>query len=466
MTRAWGWTAALAFSLCSAAAAAPPSTPYFEAAAGLGDWLIDATQQGQRWPHSLARDGTTPSYQATLGLDTGAAGIGLFFLGLHEHSGEARHLEMARAAADFEEAQHRAGNYNGFDYLSGAAGSGLFLLALHARTGEQRYLDRAIAAADWLESTALIPAPGERYWRHSPTHPRTYTGIPHGATGVALFQLALHQRTGDARYLEAAQSAYRWVRNYRLPIGTTGAIGFKRLVDDADVYNWWSGGSAGVVLLQAALYGTTGNPDYLADLQATADGLLVLSDPAFPAGRNWTTGSNRASYRPFVFSHGNAGVVPALMIAHEHLGDPDYLAAAKASIDWLAATARDGAQQQSTGVFWEHSQGSGFPDLKTTGAFIGTASVGWMLARMHALQREPRLRTLALTSADYLLGIGERLPGGRRRWLDYVGAEQSTWGAQRYTLGWYDGNAGIGLFLLAVHELSLGQRPRLDVHAP
>jgi hypothetical protein len=450
----------------STAVAAAPDTEYLAAARGLGDWLIDVTQEGRRWPHALAKDGVQLSYRASVGLDTGAAGIGLFFVGLHEHTGEVRHLAMAQAAAEYEHGQHLAGNYNGPDYLSGAASSGLFLLALHARTGEARYLHWATEAADWLEQTALKPVPGERYWRHSPTHPRTYTGVPHGAAGIALFQLALHLRTGDVRHRIAAEEAYRWVRNYAVPVDAQGALGFKRLIDDDDVYNWWSGGSAGIALLQAMLYGISGDAAYLEDLRRTADGLVVLSDQATPAGFNWTTGSDGGSYRPLVFSHGNAGVVPALLIAHAHLGDATHLVTARAAVDWLAAVARDGAERGADGIFWEHSKGSSFPNLQTTGAFIGTASVGWMLARTYGFQREPRLRAMALASADYLLDVGERLPDGRRRWLGYLGAEDTRWGAQEYALGWYDGNAGIGLFLLAAHELATGQRPRLDVHAP
>ena len=65
------------------------------------------------------------------------------------------------------------------------------------------------------------------------------------------------------------------------------------------------------------------------------------------------------------------------------------------------------------------------------------------------------------------MSIADTPSEGRRRWLNYLGPNNATWGDEpRYSIGWYDGNAGIGIALLAAHETAIGQRPRMDVHAP
>jgi lantibiotic modifying enzyme len=443
----------------------PAQSDYLDAAVGLGEWLLDTTLQGRRWIGAVLPDGTLRG-ASTIGLEAGAAGIGLFWLGLHDHTGDPKWLDYAKLAAEYEHTRLAQGNDNGPDYLSGAAGSGLFMLALHERTGDPQHLAWARDYAAWLDADAIRPVAGERYWKHAPDFPKTYTGIPHGAAGVAIFHASLAQQTGDAAYLEAAADAYRWVRHHALPLGGGDAIGFKRLIDDPAVYNWWSGGSAGIMQVQSMLYGLTADATYLDDLRRTADGLVLLADAAPPRGVYWNMHGDAATFRPTVFSHGSAGIPPALLLAHEYLRDPDYRATVDASVDWYEAIARNGAQNGAGGVFWEHAKNSGFGDLQTTTAFLGTSSIGWTMARMYPVTRDARMKDLALRSADYMLGIGESLPDGRRRWISYTSADNTQWGPKEYSLGWYDGNAGIGMFLLSAHELASGQRPRLDVHAP
>lgn len=465
MTSRWLQACAAVLLASAGTAHAQSATPYLDAADRLGDWLIDATQDGRRWPNAIGTDGAVRP-GATLGLDAGAAGVGLFFLSLHDHTRDPRHWAIAIAAADHEHSMHVRGTYNGPDYLAGAAGSGLFLMALHARSGDPQHLQWARDASDYLDRTALRPAPGQRHWLHFPGNPRVYTGIPHGAAGIALLDVALHQRTGDAVYLDRAEEAYAWVRTHALPLGGNGAIGFKRLTMDTDVYNWWSGGSAGIMLLQNRLYGLTGDARYLDDLRRTADGLVQTGAAGSPAGRVWTTDSSNGTYHPIVYSHGNASIAPALLLAHAHFDDPVHASTANASLAWLIANARSGSDVGADGVYWVHSLNSTFPNMRSNGGFTGTASVGWMLARTYALTRDPQLRDVALQAADYLIDVGEPTPSGGLRWINYFGAENTAFAEQGYTLGWYIGNASIGMFLIAAHELATGQRPRGEVDLP
>lgn len=460
----WLLLVATCMPCVSEAQLASPRTEYLDAAEGIGHWLLDVTDDGARFPIALTIPGEQPQGGFGVGLEGGAAGVGLFALHLHRATSDPRFLALAVAAAEYERGFHEEDSFGGPDYLTGAAGSGLFLLALHATTGEQRYLDWAEDAAAYHFRTAVVPADGERFWEHAPDFPRHYTGIPHGAAGIALFHLALYQHTGGkTRYLEMAEDAYRWIDNHKLDLDAQGAIGFKRLTDDSDVYNWWSGGSAGILQLQAQLYAATGDVAYLDDLRKTADGLVTLAEAAPQGGLYWTTGrpSGPRPFRPIVFSHGNASVAPALLLADELVPDPRYGATARGSVDWLVAMARsDGG---SAGVRWEHSPETSAPALN--GALYGTGSVGWAFARMARLLDDPRLDALAIASADHLLAVGEIPVAGQFRWRTYEGPVHPDWDLQ-YRLGWYNGNAGIGMFLLAVHARVNGDAIGLDVHGP
>jgi lantibiotic modifying enzyme len=458
------WLLLLATCVPGVAAAqlATPRTTYLDAAEAIGQWLLDVTAGGTRFPIALTIPGAQPQGGFGVGLEGGAAGVGLFALQLHRATRDPRHLELAIAAAQYERGFQIQDSFGGPDYLTGAAGSGLFLLGLHATTGDPKYLDWAEDAADYHHRTAVVPADGERFWEHSPNFPRHYTGIPHGAAGIALFHLALHHYTGGKpRYLEMAEDAYRWIRNHSLALDTHGSIGFKRLTDDGDVYNWWSGGSAGILQVQVQLYAATGDPYYLDELRRTANGLVALAETAPQGGLYWTTGrpSGPAPFRPIVFSHGNASIAPALLLANELVADQRYADTARGSVDWLAAVARSDAG--SAGVWWEHSPATTAPQLN--GALYGTGSVAWTFSRMTRLLDDPRLRVLAIGGADHLLAVGESPVPGQLRWRTYQGPPQADWTLQ-YRLGWYNGNAGIGMFLLAVHALVTDETVSLDVH--
>ena len=460
-TRRWWLVLLLGLPACPFAQ--PASTPYLTGAVELAEWLAVATDQGQQWPAAVLPNGATqPGSPA--GLAAGPAGIGLFFIALHAQTQDPRHLQMATAAAERERQVQLAAGGGNPDFLDGMAGRGLFYLAMHAGTGDPRYLDWADDYAQALEQAAIRPVEGQRYWRISPDWPRIYTGIPHGAAGIALFQASLYLRTGDPALLRAAEEAYRWIRdNHTLPLGSGDAFGFRRLTTDTDVYNWWSGATAGIMPLQLMLHGITGDPQYLDDLRRAGDGLAQISDPALP-GVNWTYGTDHASdYRPLVFAHGNASIPPALLLAHQALGLAPHADSAQRSLDWIVAMAR--RSDDLPGVYWIHGLGSRFDDIVITSAMVGSTSVGWTFSRIAGMAPDPRLAALALESADHMLALAETPAAGQKRWINYLGP-LSDWDPKLYPLGWWTGNAGIGLALLAAHQVASGERPALDTHAP
>jgi hypothetical protein len=144
-------------------------------------WLLSQT---------LAMDAYSP------GLYWGLAGVAytLVELGL-----------PAAAHAALDLANHSPLRFDGADMFNGAAGWGWANLWCHCRTTEPRFLAHARAAGEHLLASAETHGLG-RCWRNS-LDGLIHYGFGHGASGIALFLLHLHQKTGDPRYLAVARLA-------------------------------------------------------------------------------------------------------------------------------------------------------------------------------------------------------------------------------------------------------------------
>lgn len=151
---------------------------------------IPAEVRGWLRAQALALDSYPP------GLYWGLAGIAYTFC----------ELGLADAArATLELANHSPQRFDGADMFHGAAGWGWTNLWFHRRTGEARFLAQAQAAGEYLVASAETHDLG-CCWRN-PLDGLVHYGFGHGASGIALFLLQLHQRTGDPRFLAVARLA-------------------------------------------------------------------------------------------------------------------------------------------------------------------------------------------------------------------------------------------------------------------
>lgn len=423
------------------AAGAEGSETALDAAVRVEAWLRsleqpDAESGGLRWPIS-----DRASFAQT-GLDTGAAGIGTFYLRLFAATGSPDHLARARRAADYVFRQYEAGRLNGPDWLAGAAGGGSFFLDLYAATGDEVGRERARATAQALVRSAVGDAAAGYHWRHGPDFPRTYTGVAHGAAGIGLFLLRAYRATGDALFLQYAEGAFRWASAYELPLAAGGS-GWKRLTTDTTTYHLWCGGSAGMVGFLAELYEVTGSERYREALRRTADGLLA-SARTRGDGFSWTYTSDNRGSAPLAYCHGAPSVALALYRAHAVLGDPRYLDYARGALRWVAGAS---ARTSGSGVLWEHISGNGWLD---TGYFTGTASVGRAFVEAFGHEADPAYLRVARLAADGLLGAVEMPVPGQARWPNYLDPPRAD-SPRAYETGLYSGVAGIGAFFLDLH---------------
>lgn len=426
---------------------APPSgsivdVRYLNAAREAAAWLETLERRGPgdslSWPQAEGASG------GSAGVDLGAAGIGAFHLRLYLVTGEQRYLDKAVGAGAFIASTYANGG-GGVDWLGGRAGGGDYFLFLYEVTRDPRWLQEAKQAATSLVAAGL----GDEQtisWRNG----NFYTGLAHGAAGIGLFFLHLHEHTGDAQYLEVARRAYRWTMLYTLPVGT--GITFKRLTTDSTGYNGWCGGSVGAAIFFEELYRATGDTQVLATWRSTLQGLLdaavhrgTTAEPQL-AWRYGPTGSGSGGGFPVIYCHGGSSTAALFARTALTLHESQYREAAVAGGRWLDAV----AIAETEGRSWNHISGGPLHEL---GLLTGTASVGHASIELYRALRDPKDLDRARAAAAWLLTKAEHNAPGQSKWItrtDTIG------GTPRYDTGWYMGAAGIGLFFLELHDAERG----------
>ncbi|HYC93648.1 MAG TPA: lanthionine synthetase LanC family protein [Thermoanaerobaculia bacterium] len=423
------------------------SSPYLDAAKQTASWLASLERRGTNgssWPSSDRSQSASP------GLGSGAAGIGAFHLRLYQASGETRYLETARNAAAFVAHEYRNGREGGYDWLSGAVGGGELFVLMYRETGEARYLDDAKMTGDLLLRMARRDATGT-HWEFT-GNPNVFTGIVHGSAGAGVFFLHLAGISGESRYLDIARDTYKWMREHTIAIGSDG-IGWKRLTKDAAAYHGFCGGSSGILHFIDELLRATNDPAYRADLVATANG---LANAAVPIGDEaaWRYYSSDRNSFPVIYCHGTSCASAALAQAFATTGEARYADLVRAAAKHLGAISQT---VKGDGPVWQHIEQW---EQIETGFQTGAASVGHTFLRLHAALGEPDYLARATGVGDYLLRAADRPAAGQIRWINYQQiAPNNTSATAAYETGWYAGASGIGLFLIDLHERTIGRAP-------
>ncbi|HYH10573.1 MAG TPA: lanthionine synthetase LanC family protein [Thermoanaerobaculia bacterium] len=416
-------------------------------------WLVTAIETAA-WLESIARprgeglawSNDTAAPDAVLPGLPGTSGAGFFFLRLYQVTKEPRYLAIAERAATYV-ASTCANTL--FDWQGGTVGCGEFLVAVHRETRDPQQLARAEAMATSLLERAKRDG-GGLYWELQGTT-NLHTGIAHGAGGVIVLMLDLYELTGHARYLETAEAAWRWISRYDVLLGAN-AIGWKRLTTDTTGYNGWCGGAAGMIFVFDRLYAITGKDEYRERLTATANGLLTTA-VATTAGYRWTYHTDRAGLSPLIYCHGSACSIGSLARAYDVIGDERYLAMATAGATHLESRGRTVAD----GKVWPHVETS---PLLQNGFMVGSASVGHGFLRLYRTTRDRRYFELAEAAGRALLAQANRPAPGMAHWPVHVEPIAPQFAEDQATkVAWWDGTAGIGMFLLELHQFAIGVDP-------
>jgi lantibiotic modifying enzyme len=396
--------------------------PWLAAALKAERWLAMSAQSGPKgiaWPADPTRPGSVST-----DLYTGMAGVVLFYLELHNATGDERALQMARGGADYllaslpdEVGRADMGLYTGLagtaivlehahaatgddryqqgvrralalissaarpnglgvdwndstDIISGSAGIGLTLLALHDRTREFPARELAERAGDRLIERSRLVDPSKRTWLISPQNPRNYPNFSHGTAGVSFFLARLSASSGTKAHLDAALAGERWLSS----ITTIDPDGGRKIYHSAPgneqiYYLSWCHGPAGTARLYRALGAVTRDPQWDRRVNELALGIRSMKVPERSPGF-WNNISQCC---------GNCGVSEFFVGLHRRSGDARHLTYAE---DIAHDTLRR-ATAEGNGHKWIQAEHRVRPELLVaqTGLMQGAAGVG--LAMLH-----------------------------------------------------------------------------------
>ncbi|GAA1996730.1 lanthionine synthetase LanC family protein [Catenulispora subtropica] len=281
----------------------PPSAPVSEALVAeiTGNVLADLMAQTRRVLTEVPR-------HEKVGVDgcvyRGGAGIGLELL---EHLDTPGTAELAAGLVRFSEA--------GADVVG--LGPGLWT----GRTGLDYF---RLSARRRLPARMVHPAPG---WGAQMDWKPEYCDLISGASGVGLGHLLLHDLDGRAEHLDVARACAEHVLANTAPDETAqpGTLPEPAGVEPSAAKGH---GLAGTVDALAAIGARLGDTTILAAADERARDLMHRSDRLVAKSRRPTTVPLAASW-----CQGLSGIASSLLMAGDHLGEPQYVAAARRAAD-------------------------------------------------------------------------------------------------------------------------------------
>ncbi|MEW1771950.1 class III lanthionine synthetase LanKC [Streptomyces sp. NPDC086777] len=255
--------------------------------------------------------------------------------------------------------------------LTGAAGHGMACLRLWRDTGDAGFLDRAREIGAHLARTARHDN-GRAHWPGSGRH--VPVGYGEGASGVAMFLLALHAATGDPAVLELGRAGLE----FDLACGIyspTGLLSFPAVAADGEpatvLRHYWDEGTAGILTALLRYHHVTGD-------EALGKRVAELLPDV---RRTYTT-------FPQLF-HGLSGLGNVLLDAYEFLGDPELLGDAERAAEAVLCS----AVRRPEGVVFPGEQ----TVRESCDLATGSAGVALFLDRLH------RAGPGARTNTNFLL---------------------------------------------------------------
>jgi type 2 lantibiotic biosynthesis protein LanM len=258
----------------------------------------------------------------------------------------------------------------GWDVLSGSAGVVPVLLKLHARYALSFLLDSAVRHGDFLLQAAH---PSEEGWSWR-TYPdpavKNLTGFSHGTAGIAWSLVELHKKSGEVRFLKAAQEALRYERTWFNPeqenwpdFRSDSYPGASRYVVG------WCHGAAGIGLSRTRLFQLLQDKECLAEAQAAIRSTTRVLNHALAKGE--------ANYS---LCHGNFGNAELLILAGNVLSAHESMQ----TVHRLAADAIE--KYHSRSIPWTCGVRNGG---ETPNLMLGLAGIGYFFLRLYAPEKTP-----------------------------------------------------------------------------
>lgn len=283
--------------------------------------------------------------EARVGLG-GFRGLGGFlygFLLIGRWHGEPALIKEAAGLATLV-TRDSIGADDALDLMNGCAGAMLGLLALDRVRAQpaqgQTPIERAVACGERLLERRASVGGGPRAWPVQGRPPRC--GFAHGAAGIAYSLARLFERTGDRRFLEAAEEGAAFERLHFPAPGSMAS---------------WCNGAPGIALGRLGMLGLSAAAPVRQDLDAALETTLAFSRPAGDG-----------------LCCGNLGRAEILLHASQILGD-DRLSRAAEDV---AGRAVECSRGQDGAYRWAAPGDGRF----SPSFFQGAAGIGYVLLRL------------------------------------------------------------------------------------
>lgn len=286
-------------------------------------------------------DAVPPSMR--LGLYAGWSGIALAAVRVGTILGADELL--GRASALLRRARRAIEGEHDHDVISGAAGAIVALLALGGPLGDASLLTFARRLGDDLIHAAKESALGYAWAIPGHARDQPWTGWAHGTAGIGAALLELGAATGAARYIHAAEMAFRYERTWfderagNWPDFRGVRAGRGRNTFPPRYTATWCHGAPGIALARLRAYILLGDATYLAEARIALRTTRAAIETECHSGT-----------RNYSLCHGLAGNAEVLLQGCQvlrHAGDPNgeddaavALAVAAAGIEAHAAGGR------------------------------------------------------------------------------------------------------------------------------
>ena len=279
----------------------------------------------------------------------------------------------------------------------------------------------------WLANNAIQTETGTA-WPDNTLSPETISyDLGSGVAGKVLYFVALYRATGNAEYLETAQSGADYL------IGVLqDPSSFEQNPRRASLYTGISG--IGVALLHVQRHAS--NVKYERAITQIVDQLREWSVED-AGGLRWSDDFNDLIY-------GDAGTTLFLSYVAEQTADEEALDLATRGARFLLSQAQDAA----AGSFWYFRRSKPFnlPNFSH-----GTAGIAYVLATTGTIADDESLRSGAKDGFEYIRSISEIEDGLLR--IPY-GWGADTW-AGLYEFGWAHGLSGTALFFARMQKAGI-----------
>jgi lantibiotic biosynthesis protein len=256
---------------------------------------------------------------ARVGFYSGQLGIAYSFLELAELLEDEKFLEPAFALLD--ELGKTKEDSKLLDVISGSAGAIPALLNIYRKHSRDSYLQMAVREGENLLRTATKREEGFSWNTIGMPDQPDLLGFSHGTAGIGWALLELHRETGEAKFAEAAQQAFRYERHHfsrehqnwpdlrNLQTGQTQGPSYAVA---------WCHGAPGIGLSRLRSFQMTQDPAYRVEAEAALGTTMKTLDPALYGGQ-----------ANFSLCHGLGGNAEVLIYGAQVFRRPDYHAAAQ-----------------------------------------------------------------------------------------------------------------------------------------